>query len=109
MTAGEEFLGDFVSYEAKGVPDRAGTDTTDGFDLVINLPLQRRTLHLLPNACMLDYGIASQFCTRPVTPHAGPHATTACCTGQSAGGMASCTCRWHQGQRLNNCLPGLHA
>lgn len=33
-TAGEQFLGDFVNYEAKGVPDRAGTDTDDGFDLV---------------------------------------------------------------------------
>lgn len=36
MTAGERFLGDFVNYEAKGVPDRAGTDTDDGFDLVRN-------------------------------------------------------------------------
>ena len=35
MTAGEHFLQDFVNYEAKGVPDKAGTDTTDGFDLVI--------------------------------------------------------------------------
>ncbi len=38
-TAGEQFLEDFVNYEAKGVPDRAGTDTDDGFDLV--------SLHLL--------------------------------------------------------------
>ena len=42
MTAGEHFLGDFVSYEAKGVPDRAGTDTKDGFDLVTELLLQQQ-------------------------------------------------------------------
>ena len=34
MTAGEQFLQEFVNYEAKGVPDKAGTDTEDGFDLV---------------------------------------------------------------------------
>ena len=34
MTAGEHFLQEFVNYEAKGVPDKAGTDTKDGFDLV---------------------------------------------------------------------------
>ena len=34
MTAGEHFLQEFVNYEAKGVPDKAGTDTEDGFDLV---------------------------------------------------------------------------
>ena len=46
MTAGERFLGDFVSYEARGVPDRAGTDTKDGFDLVIDMPLQQQSSHL---------------------------------------------------------------
>ena len=40
MTAGEQFLEDFVSYEARGVPDKAGTDTKDGFDLVRMLPFQ---------------------------------------------------------------------
>jgi len=34
MMAGEHFLKDLVNYEAKGVPDGAGTDTKDGFDLV---------------------------------------------------------------------------
>ena len=47
MTAGERFLQEFVNYEAKGVPDKAGTDTEDGFDLV--------------SACLIPLGDISMY------------------------------------------------
>jgi hypothetical protein len=33
-TSALDWLASFTNYEQKGVPDAAGTDTADGFDLV---------------------------------------------------------------------------
>ena len=154
---GEQFLKDFVNYEAKGVPDGAGTDTKDGFDLVSGQASSAATLspNLRARSCqdMLSCHAIQHRCCRAVTDpkdgfdllieqafsaatssaihqqrhagaqlpdslsfaycttclcYAGPHEGITLCNGRPSGVVASCSCGWHQGQGLNNCLLGMH-
>ena len=43
------------------------------------------------------------------TGSAGPHEAIAGCAGGSPRSVAGCACGRHQGEGLNNSLPGVHA